>query len=126
MDPRRGPAAADSIADHPAHRVTGCDRSRADQLFTFLQRNVGDLAGLGIDLIKRAFGVGKDLDRVDEPGALGLHPSSLHCRSQPVLESGATLERAGAARSVGRGTLRKLFELAGERKRHGDRDHLLG
>ena len=37
------------------------------------ERDVGDLAGRGIDLIERAVGEGIDLDRVDVAGAGRLH-----------------------------------------------------
>ena len=63
------------VADDPAHRVAGGDRAGADELLAGLQRDVGDLAGRGIDLIERAGRERIDLHRVDEAVADRLHPS---------------------------------------------------
>ena len=73
MDALGRPGAALGVADHPAHGVAGGDRTRADQLLARRQRDVGDLAGRGIDLIERAIGVGIDLHGVDVARARGLH-----------------------------------------------------
>ena len=62
------------VADDPAHRVAGGDRAGADELLAGLQRDVGDLAGRGVDLIERAGRERIDLHRVDEAVAHRLHP----------------------------------------------------
>ncbi len=65
--------AALGVADDPAHGVAGGDGAGADQLFAGFERDVGDLARRGIDLIERAVGEGIDLDGVDIAGAGRLH-----------------------------------------------------
>ena len=65
--------AALGVADDPAHGVAGGDGAGADELLAVLQRDVGDLAGRGIDLIERAGGEGIDLHGVDEAVAHRLH-----------------------------------------------------
>ena len=66
--------AAFRIADDPAHSVAGGDGTRADKLLALLECDIGDLSRRRIDLIKRAFGEGIDLDGVDIAGASGLNP----------------------------------------------------
>ena len=73
MDALGRPRAALGVADDPAHGVAGGDRTGADQLLAGCQRDVGDLAGRGIDLIERAIGVGIDLHGVDVARARRLH-----------------------------------------------------
>ena len=68
-----GARAALGVADDPAHGVAGGDGAGADELLAGFERDVGDLAGRGIDLIERAVGEGIDLDRVDVAGARRLH-----------------------------------------------------
>ena len=67
------PGAALGVADDPAHGVAGGDGAGADELLARLERDVGDLAGRGIDLIERAVGEGIDLDGVEIAGAGRLH-----------------------------------------------------
>ena len=51
VDAFGGTRAALGIADDPAHRVAGGDRSGADELLTrFVQCDIGDLAGRRVDL----------------------------------------------------------------------------
>ena len=61
--------AALGVADDPAHGVAGRDRTRADELLARLERDVGDLARRGVDLIERAVGERIDLDGVEIAGA---------------------------------------------------------
>ena len=68
-----GAGAALGVADDPAHGVAGGDRAGADELLAGFERDVGDLAGRGIDLIERAVGEGIDLDGVEIAGAGRLH-----------------------------------------------------
>ena len=70
---RRCCCPAVGLADDPAHRIARRDGSGADELFARLQRDVGDLAGGGIDLVERAVGERVDLDRVQVIGADRLH-----------------------------------------------------
>ena len=63
------PDAALGVADDPAHGVAGGDGAGADELLAGFERDVGDLARRGIDLIERAVGEGIDLDGVDVAGA---------------------------------------------------------
>ena len=72
MDAARRARPAHRIADHPAHGVAGRDRPRTDKLLAFLQCDVGDLSGGGVDLEQRAIGPGIFLDGVEEGRALGL------------------------------------------------------
>ena len=65
--------AALGVADDPAHGVAGGDRPGADELLAGLERDVGDLARRGIDLIERAVGEGIDLDGVEIAGARRLN-----------------------------------------------------
>lgn len=51
-----GPAGG--VAKHPAHCIASGDRSRACQSFSRLQRDLGDMAWRGIDLIEGAGTVG--------------------------------------------------------------------
>ena len=102
VNPRSGPAPADRVADQPTHRITGSDRSGANQLLAFLQRNVGHLSRRGIDLIERAGRPGVVLDRVDELLALRLHARGGVCRSHPIPGAGWL----GAARGAGGGSPR--------------------
>src|SRR5579871_4170864 len=62
-----------SVSNHPAHGGARRERPRARQLLARLERNIGDLAWRGINLIKRARAIGKDLDGVEVAGAPGLH-----------------------------------------------------
>jgi len=55
------PRSALGVADHPSDRVAGGDRTRADKLLSGFERDVGDLAGRGIDLVERAVREGVDL-----------------------------------------------------------------
>ncbi len=64
------------IANDPAHGVPGRYRPRSHQLLAFLQHDVGDLPWRGINLIKRAIGIGVLLDRVQIAAAIRLHPCS--------------------------------------------------
>jgi len=64
--------AAQRVADDPAHGVAGSDRSGADELLAGLERDVGDLAHGGIDLIERPLRERIDLHRIDEAVAHGL------------------------------------------------------
>ena len=80
MDSARRTAPALGIANDPAGGVSRRDRSRAGQAFARLQRNIGDLARCGINLIERAFRPGIDLDgvivtlaaRLDAGGGIGV------------------------------------------------------
>ena len=65
VDALRRAGAALGVADDPAHRVAGGDGAGADELLARLERDVGDLARRGIDLIERAIGEGIDLDGVE-------------------------------------------------------------
>ena len=56
------------IADDPAHGVAGGDGPGADKLLARLERDVGDFARCGVDLIERAVGEGIDLDGVEITG----------------------------------------------------------
>ena len=62
MDAPGGAAAALGVADNPACGVAGSDRPGSGQAFAGFKRDVGDLAGCGIDLIEGAFAPGIDLD----------------------------------------------------------------
>ena len=66
------PAAALGVADHPAHGITGGNRSRADQLLARLQRDIGDLSGRRIDLVERARAVRKHLHGIEIPASARL------------------------------------------------------
>jgi hypothetical protein len=65
---------AERVANDPAHGIAGGDGTRADELLARLKRDVGDLAGRGIDLIERPDHEGIDLHGVDEAVAHRLHP----------------------------------------------------
>ena len=67
------PEPLSGVADNPAHGVAGGDRAGADELLARLERDVGDLADRGVDLIERAACVGIDLHGVDEAVADRLH-----------------------------------------------------
>ena len=60
------------VADDPAYGVAGGDGAGTDKLFARLERDVGDFARRGIDLIERAIGERVDLDGVEiaRPGRL--------------------------------------------------------
>ena len=73
VDALGGARAALGVADDPAHGVAGGDRAGADELLAGFERDVGDFARRGIDLIERAVGEGIDLDGVDIAGAGRLH-----------------------------------------------------
>ena len=62
------PGTALRVADDPAHGVAGGDGAGADKLFARLERDVGDFARRGIDLIERAVGERVDLDGVEIAG----------------------------------------------------------
>ena len=77
------------IADDPAHGVAGRNGSGADELLAGLERDVGDLAWRGIDLIERAIGEGIDLDSVEVSG-----PGRLNaCRAIGLLDTGVRVGR---------------------------------
>lgn len=99
--------AALRLADDPAHRVAGGDGTRADELLAFLQTDVGDLAGGGIDLMERAGGKGIDLDGVDEAVAHRLHAR----RGVGLVDADRRI-----ARLRRRFEARDRFELAGKRQ----------
>ena len=71
------------IADDPAHGVAGGDGSGTDELLAGFERDVGDLAGCGVELIERAFGERINLDGVDVAGAGRFHA----CRSVGLLNA---------------------------------------
>ena len=66
------PDTALRVTDDPAYGVAGGDGAGTDKLFTRLERDVGDFARRGIDLIERAIGERVDLDGVEiaRPGRL--------------------------------------------------------
>lgn len=72
VDASSAPIAAFGVADDPARGVPGGNRSRAGKLLAGFQCDVGDLTGRGIDLVKCAFAVREDLDRVVVSLATGL------------------------------------------------------
>ena len=103
------------IADDPAHGVAGGDRAGADELLAGLERDVGDLAGRGIDLIERAVREGIDLDGVDVAGARRLHARravrllDAHARiggfRRRGLRPGSGLSWPGSGRGLGSSTI---------------------
>ena len=111
-----GTGAAFGVADDPAHGVAGGDGAGADQLLAGLQRDVGDLAGRGIDLIERALDEGVDLDGVDEAVAHRLHAGG-------GVGLGDAGGRVGAARRSALVALTRLH-LAGQRQRRRQLDDL--
>ncbi len=105
MDATGDARSALGVADDPARRVARSDRSGARQVFARLQRDVGDLAGGGIDLIERALAPGIDLDRVvialaawlDARGGIGILDTT--CRRP---RGSATARRCPGRRCVKR------------------------
>ena len=73
VDLPRGARAALGVADDPAHRVARGDGARAHELLALLQRDVGDFARRGVDLIERAGRERINLDGVDEAVSHRLH-----------------------------------------------------
>ena len=67
MDTLRQPAAAHRVADDPTGGIARRHRPSADELLTFLQRNVGNLTGRRVELVERAIGPRILLDRIQEP-----------------------------------------------------------
>ena len=67
-----GALAGRGVANHPAHGVA---RRHGDELFTGLQRNVGHLAGAGVELVERTGRERPDLVRVQIAPARGLYTS---------------------------------------------------
>jgi hypothetical protein len=114
MHPRRRSATANGIADDPADGVTRRDRPRPDELFPFLQGDVRNLAGRGIDLIQRAIGPRILLDGVEEAVAYWLHAGcGVRCAN--------ALARIGWLRRAGR--IRHRLQLAWKRQWHRDRQN---
>src|SRR3546814_17030849 len=74
MDARGIPGTAGGVADDPAGRVAGRDRTCARQLLARFERDVCDLAGRGIDLIERSLAVGIDLEGIVVALASRLEP----------------------------------------------------
>ena len=70
------PRPAFGIADDPAHGIAGGDRAGADELFAFLQGDVGHLPRRGIDLIERPWRKRIDLNGIDVAIAGRLHAGS--------------------------------------------------
>ncbi len=68
---RTGPAFG--VADDPAYGVAGRDRAGADELFAFLQGDVGHLPRRGVDLIQRTLRKRIDLNGIDVAIAGRLH-----------------------------------------------------
>ena len=89
-----GAGSALGVADDPAHGVAGGDRAGADELLAGLQRDVGDLARRGIDLIERAGRERIDLHGVDVAvahrlhagGGIGLVDALLRIRRPPACD----------------------------------------
>jgi len=96
------------VTDDPAHGIAGGDRTGACELLTGLERNVGDLARRGIDLIERATGEWIDLYRVDKAVA-------------HRLDAGGGIGLIDARRGVRRlrrgFTARQRLQLPGQRQR---------
>ena len=103
MDARGSAGPAQRIADHPAHRIAGSNRSGTDELFAFLQCDIGHLARLGIDLKQRALGIGIALDRIVESDIVGLDPCGIVRRSHLALGVRGGARARGAARGSGGG-----------------------
>ena len=102
------PGSALGVADDPAHGVAGGDRTGADELLAVLQRDVGDLAGRGIDLIERAAGEGIDLHGVDEAVAHRLDAGG----GVGLVDARCGVRRLGRAFAPG-----QRLQLAGQRQR---------
>jgi hypothetical protein len=94
MDALGGTEAALGVADDPAYRVSGSHGSRANKLLATFERDVGDLAGRGIDLIERAFGEGIDLYRVEIVGTARLHPRRVIRLLHPCARIGCLRRRS--------------------------------
>src|SRR3546814_6080695 len=84
MNAPRHTGAAQRVADDPADRIAGGDWSGSDELFAFLERDVGDLPRGCINLEQRAVGPGIFLDRVEKCSTVRLDarrvigPADLH------------------------------------------------
>ena len=106
------------VADDPAHRVACCDGPGADELLAGLERDVGDLARRGIDLIERAVGEGIDLDGVEVAGPRRLNAR----RAIRLIDSRMRIRGLGRRFHV----VRKRLELPGQRQRLRQLDDLHG
>jgi hypothetical protein len=115
MDFLGAPLPALGIADDPAHRVAGGDRTGADELLALLQSDVGDFSGRGIDLIERALGKWIDLHRIDVTGAGRLDPGRRIGEVNALLG----IARLGCGAPTG-----ERLELAWQRQKLGDLDDL--
>ncbi len=62
MRPRGRAGAAHRVADHPAYGVAGRD---GNDLLAWLERDVADVLRRRVELVKRALGIGIDLNGVD-------------------------------------------------------------
>ena len=96
------------VADDPAHRVAGRDRTGADELLAVLQRDVGHLSGRGIDLVEGAVGERIDLHGIEIAAAARLNAGG-GVRQVDALTRIARLRRRSCAR--------KRLELARQRQR---------
>jgi len=122
MDLGAAARATNRVADDPAHGIARRDRSRAYQLLAGLERDVGDLAWGGIDLIECAFGPDEPLHRVDEPVATWFDPRGIVGAADPIPRGGRN-RQSGHPRGCP-ATGRRRLQLAGQRQRHGNRDDL--
>ncbi len=108
MDLFGGARFALGVTDDPAHGIAGGDRAGAGELLAGLERNVGDLARRGIDLIERATGEWIDLNGVDKTIA-------------QRLDAGGGIGPVAAGCRVGRlrrgFTARQQLQLTGQRQR---------
>jgi hypothetical protein len=109
--PRRSRAAF-RIADDPAHGVAGGDRAGADELLAFLERDIRDLAGRGIDLVEGAFGKGINLHGIDVAVTGRLHACGFIGRGDPD---------RGIFRFRHRFSGRQGFQLAGQGQGRAER-----
>ena len=112
------PAAALGVADDPAHGIAGGDGTGADELLARLERDVGDFARRGVDLIERAVG-----ERIDLDGVEIARPCRLNAR-RAIRLIDARVRIGGFGRRCPSGG--KRLELAGQRQRLWQLDDLHG
>ena len=118
MDALGAARPAGGVADDPARGVACCDRAGTGQSLTWFERDIGDLPGCGIDLIKRALAPRKHLHRIviallsglDPGGGIGGDDARFRCVRFRIATAGGSpgrgrVDRAG--RPFGQGRCRR-------------------
>ena len=107
MDAGRAARAADGIADDPAGRVAGGDRTVADQPLAVVECDLGDPSGARIDPVERARAVVIDLNRIEVSLPQGFDPRGGIGRGDPCGRRSRACRPAACGRHD-RGTMQRL------------------